>query len=68
MNVITPTSNISAAEIERRRKIVRQADANNRIEGVFCAPDTDAIVASFVRGDIEANEMARLLKALPDPR
>jgi hypothetical protein len=68
MNVITPTSNISAPEIERRRKIVRQADANNRIEGVFRAPDTDAIVASFVRGDIEATEMARLLKALPDPR
>jgi hypothetical protein len=68
MNVITPTAKLSAAEVERRRKIVRQADANNRIEGVVRTPDTDSIVASFVRGDIEATDMMRLLKALPDPR
>ncbi len=68
MNVITPKTKINAAESERRRKIVRQADANNRIEGIFREPETDAIVASFVRGDIEARDMTRLLKALPDPR
>jgi len=68
MNVITPKAKINDAEIERRRKIVRQADANNRIEGIFRGPETDAIVASFVRGDIEVRDMTQLLKALPDPR
>jgi hypothetical protein len=46
---------------------VRQADANNRIEGIFRGPETDAIVEAFVRGDIEARDMTRLLKAQPEP-
>jgi hypothetical protein len=63
-----PTAKINAKEIERRRKIVRQADANNRIEGIFREPATDAIVEAFVTGDIEVTEMIPHLKGLAGPR
>jgi len=58
---------ISSAEMARRRKIVRQADANNRLEGIYRASATDAVVEAFVRGDIEATDMVRLFKAQPSP-
>ena len=64
---IRPTT-ISAAEIERRRRIVRQADANNRLEGIYRGPETDAIVEAFVTGDIEVTDIAALFKAQPEPR
>ncbi len=65
MDDIAPrvTPKISAAEVERRRKIVRQADANNRLEGVYRDPATDEIFDAYVRGDIAAAEMIPLLKA-----
>lgn len=59
---------ISAAEMERRRKIVRQADANNRLEGIFREPATDAIVDAFVRGDIDVTDIIPLFGAKPGPR
>jgi hypothetical protein len=59
---------ISEAEMLRRRRIVRQADANNRLEGIFREPETDAVVEAFVRGDIEATDMVSLFKAHPEPR
>jgi hypothetical protein len=65
--VAKPKTSATAAEMERRRKVVRQADANNRLEGVFRDPATDAIVEAFVRGDIDVSEMVPLFKALPDP-
>jgi hypothetical protein len=70
MDDIAPraTPKISAPEVERRRKIVRQADANNRLEGVYRDPATDEIFDAYVRGDIAATEMIPLLKAKPAPR
>lgn len=62
------TTAISGAEMARRRKIVRQADANNRLEGIYREPATDTVVEAFVRGDIEATDMVRLFKARPGPR
>jgi hypothetical protein len=70
MDDIAPreTPKISAAEGERRRKIVRQADANNRLEGVYRDPATNEIFDAYVRGDIAATEMIPLLKAKSAPR
>ncbi len=59
---------ISDAEMARRRKIVRQADSHNRIEGIFREPETDEIVEAFVGGDIEATDLVRLFKSQPAAR
>ena len=55
---------ISDSEAARRRKVVRMADAENRLEGITRSPETDAIFDSYVRGDIEVTEMVPRLKAL----
>jgi hypothetical protein len=55
---------ISAEEMERRREALRQADASNRIEGVFRGPETDPIFEAFIRGEIEVEEINPRLKAL----
>jgi hypothetical protein len=60
---IQPKARISAAEMERRRKALRSADAHNRIEGVFRGPETDDLFEAAVRGDIEVTEIVPLLKA-----
>jgi len=59
-----PKPKITPEEMERRREAVRQADANNRIEGIFPDPDpdADAIVEAFIRGEIEAAELVPRLK------
>lgn len=54
---------ISAEEMARRREAVRQADANNRIEGIFRQPASNAIVEAFVRGDFGISELVSRLKA-----
>jgi Antitoxin VbhA len=56
-------SRISAEEMERRKEIVRRADANNRIEGLIRTPETDAIFQAYIRGDIEVTEIVPRLKA-----
>ncbi len=62
-----PKRRISDADAARRLALVRAADANNRLEGVYRGPETDEIVAAYVRGDIEVTDMIPLLKALPRP-
>ncbi len=67
MNVIAPKKPkvaISAEEMERRREIVRQADASNRIEGQARASDTDPVFDAYVRGEIEVTDIVPRLKAL----
>jgi hypothetical protein len=59
---------ISPEEIARRREHVRVADADNRIEGIFRDPESDAIFDAYRRGEIEAAEIITRLKALPDVR
>jgi Antitoxin VbhA len=58
-----PTPKISAEEVARRREAVRQADADNRIEGIFRHPASDEIVEAFVRGDFSVTELVPRLKA-----
>ena len=58
---------ISVEEIVRRREALRQADANNRLEGVFREPETDNIFDAHIRGEISTSEMIERLKALPQP-
>jgi len=55
---------ISDSEAARRRKVVRIADAENRLEGISRSPETDAVFDAYVRGDIEVTEMVPRLKAL----
>ena len=61
--VVKPKSKVSVAEIQRRRAALRQADASNRIEGIFRDPATDAIFEASVRGEIEVTDVVPLLKA-----
>jgi len=65
---VRPSAKITSTEVQRRRKIVRQADANNRLEGIYREPATDAAVEAFVRGDIEATDLVRLFKGQRDQR
>jgi hypothetical protein len=58
---------ILEAEIARRREALRQADANNRLEGIFRDPATDAIFEAHIRGEIDSNELGVRLSAMPHP-
>jgi hypothetical protein len=59
---------ISVEEITRRREALRQADANNRLEGVFRELATNEIFEAHIRGEISTLEMIARLKAMPQPR
>ena len=54
---------ISAEEVARRREALRQADASNRIEGIFRDPESDAVFEAHIRGDIDVTEIVPRLKA-----
>ena len=43
---------ISATETARRRKHVRRADAENRLEGIARNPATDPVFEAYIRGEI----------------
>jgi hypothetical protein len=62
--VTRPRPGISAAEIERRRVALRQADASNRIENEFRSPESAPIFEALIRGEIEMHEILPRLKAL----
>jgi hypothetical protein len=61
---VEPKPKITAAEMERRREALRQADADNRIEGQFPTPEGTAIFEAFIRGDIERHEILPRLEAI----
>jgi hypothetical protein len=63
-----PKASIGAAEMERRRKFVRLADAENRLEGITRRPESDAVFDAYIHGEIEATEIIARLNALPSPR
>jgi hypothetical protein len=65
---VRPKAKISEQEMARRRKLVRKADANNRLEGIYRGAETNEIVESFVRGEIEVTELVSLFKAQPANR
>jgi hypothetical protein len=50
--------------MERRREAVRQADANNRIEGQISSPDLDAVFEAFIAGEIELSEVMPKIQTL----
>ena len=58
-----PRPAISAEEIARRREAVRQADANNRIEGIPHDPATDPILEAWIVGEIDMEEAIARIKA-----
>jgi hypothetical protein len=59
-----PKAKISAGEMERRRKALRQADAGSRLEGQFRSPASEPIFEAFIQGEIEMDEILPRLKAL----
>ncbi len=63
-----PRANISAEEMERRRKIVRQADANNRIEGIYRDAASNEVFDAYIRGDIDVMDIGARLTAQMKPR
>ena len=58
-----PKPKIPPEEMQRRREAVRQADANNRIEGIFRDPASDEIFEAHIRGEIDAADLVPRLKA-----
>ncbi len=61
---IKPKAKVSAEEIARRREALRQADASNRIEGVFRSDEGTQIFDAFIHGEIELEEILPRLKAI----
>jgi hypothetical protein len=61
---VEPKSKITSAEMQRRRGALRQADADNRIEGQFPSEEGNAIFEAFIRGDIERDEILPRLHEL----
>jgi hypothetical protein len=67
MNVIAPVkpkAKISAQEMERRREALRQADASNRIEGLYPSSASTAIYEEFIRGEIEMGDIWPRIQAI----
>jgi hypothetical protein len=54
---------ITPAEMERRRRTVRRAQAHGRLEGIRRSPDSDPVFEAFIRGEISATEIIPRLKA-----
>jgi hypothetical protein len=52
----------------RRRKHVRRADAENRLEGIARNPATDPVFEAYIRGEIGATEIIPRLRAQRGPR
>ena len=61
---IKPAARIPAAEMERRREVLRRADAHGRIEGLYRTPESQETYDAFVRGEIEIDEILPRIKAL----
>jgi hypothetical protein len=57
------TTKISAEEVARRREVVRQADANNHIEGIVRSSATNPIFEAYIQGEITVTELVPRLKA-----
>ena len=53
---------ISPAEVERRKKHVAVAIADERIEGIPPSPEVEEICAAYIRGEIEAHDLVAVYK------
>lgn len=56
---------ITAEERERRREAWRQADANNRIEGIFPDAESKAISEAHIEGRIDWPAVIKWIRRLP---
>jgi Antitoxin VbhA len=52
------TDAISPEEMQRRRVHVRVAISENRLEGIATSAETLAICEAYIRGEIEAGDLA----------
>jgi hypothetical protein len=53
---------ISPEEAERRRKHVRVAIADSRLEGIETSAETQAVFDAYIRGEIEASDLVNAVK------
>ena len=56
---------ITAEERERRREAWRQADADNRIEGIFPDAESKAICDAHIEGRIDTSAVIKWIRRLP---
>jgi hypothetical protein len=57
---------ISVEEMKHRRKIVEEAHHNNLLAGITRDQTIDPIFEAYIRGDIEATDIGRVLERLKD--
>lgn len=62
--VTRPKARMTSEEIERRRRHVRVADSENRLEGIYRDSQSDVVFDAYIRGEIEATDIVPRLKAL----
>jgi len=55
---------ISVEEMERRRKVVRDAIRSNAIEGARHGPEVDPIFEAYITGEIDVAEILPRIKRL----
>jgi len=60
---MTDNPRITPEEMERRREALRQADACNRLAGIFRDAASDEIFEAHIRGEIDSAELIPRLKA-----
>lgn len=53
---------LSAEEVDRRRRIVRDAYHSNRIEGLSANPAVEHVFEAFIAGEIEAHDIVPRLR------
>ncbi len=49
--------------VEKRKKIVKQALANERLEGLKVSRDTQKIAENYIVGKVSATEAAKKIRA-----
>ncbi len=59
-----PSDTPQTPSATERKAHLDLADAENRIDGLFRDPRTDAIFEAYVRGDIAATDIVAHLRAL----
>jgi hypothetical protein len=62
VSIAKKAAKIGAEELTLRVEALRQASANNRIEGIYRDPTTDSIFKSFECGEIDVTDIVPLLK------
>ena len=48
--------------MQRRRRHVQTAEANNRLEGLSISPEAQEIFDAYIRGEIDAGDLVTAMK------